>query len=54
MESEKWLGGSAAELGQVGTGLRRNLSVDLGGHGDDNAVTLGLESKRFMDGRMNG
>jgi len=38
----------------VGTGLGRNLSVDLGGHGVDNVVNLGLVGIRFMDGRMNG
>lgn len=54
MESKKWLSGGAAELGQVGTGLGRNLSVDLWGHGVDNAVTLSLKGIRFMDGRMNG
>lgn len=42
------------ELGQVGTGQGRNLTVDLGGHGGDNAVTLGFEGIRFMDGRING
>lgn len=44
VESEEWLGGVAAELGQVGTGLGRNLSVDFGGHGGDNVVTLSLNS----------
>jgi hypothetical protein len=36
VEGEEWFGGSAAELGQVGTWLWRNLTVDFGGHGSEN------------------
>lgn len=33
VEGPEWLGGGAAELGQMGAGVGDDLTVDIGGHG---------------------